>query len=133
MRSAAASALAIRRPWRTVASFRNYFPRAALAWILRRFRPCAPSTWHARSCLRSNVRTRRDSQTANRRLAAGQACPIGRPFHVVPLSKLKTGDIAMKKAVLGATLALIGAATTNAAMAQSQVTIYGVVDSGLVY
>lgn len=39
----------------------------------------------------------------------------------------------MKKAVLGAALALTGAATTNAAMAQSQVTIYGVVDSGLVY
>jgi predicted porin len=39
----------------------------------------------------------------------------------------------MKKAVLAATLALIGGAAASSAMAQSQVTIYGVVDSGLVY
>jgi predicted porin len=39
----------------------------------------------------------------------------------------------MKKTVLATTLAFIGAVTANSAMAQSQVTIYGVVDSGLVY
>ncbi|MFC0132506.1 porin [Massilia eurypsychrophila] len=39
----------------------------------------------------------------------------------------------MKKVVLAATLALIGGATASSAVAQSQVTIYGVVDSGLVY
>ncbi|MES2756004.1 MAG: porin [Pseudomonadota bacterium] len=39
----------------------------------------------------------------------------------------------MKKAVLAATLALIGGAAATSALAQSQVTIYGVVDSGLVY
>lgn len=39
----------------------------------------------------------------------------------------------MKKAVLATTLAVIGSVTANSAMAQSQITIYGVLDSGLVY
>lgn len=39
----------------------------------------------------------------------------------------------MKKTVLAATLAFIGVAAANCAMAQSQVIIYGIVDSGLVY
>ena len=39
----------------------------------------------------------------------------------------------MKKTILSATLALIGVAGANGAMAQSQVTVYGIVDSGVVY
>jgi predicted porin len=39
----------------------------------------------------------------------------------------------MKKSALGATLAIIGGLAANAALAQSQVTVYGVLDSGVVY
>src|SRR5437016_12597124 len=39
----------------------------------------------------------------------------------------------MKKAALGVTLALIAGVAVHPAMAQSHVTVYGVLDSGLVY